>query len=786
MRVRLISVNMAARVGKVARASCSALLRSYTVRQRLVISDGISSYLNIPHARFTAAFAARSFCSQALQEAQADPKSVYVFNIEGRRHNAPLLVGLMDFFLRRDSEVGFFQPIAGLPYANSSTGWPRNIELLKRVFNSSEDSASMMALPRMTFIDMLSKNQSSEISQILDQAWRDYAPRHKITICEGTHADGPVGVPGDRVELNAKLASQMGSPVLMTLDVRPGVTIADAVNSAAIARDTIVAANGYTLGIVLQCVPSDQLKEAVAEFRKLLEPLGITCFGGLPESRILSTTSLGAIANALGTQLLAGRELLLEDNFTDVVVAAGDLKSVLCSTEGRPLVVVPASRADIILAIGAAQAAGSRDCIVPAGVLVTDLNDLDPHVRKLLEGDSDGALFTAPVLATAQPLSQVLNNIGALRSEEMLPSSTAKIQASKALFGRYIDGDGLAAAIHAPPVSEQLTPRLFMHNLQRRAQSIKKRIVLPEGSDARILKAAAEVTQRGFADVTLLGKPDDIRKEAEKLGADIQLCEIVDPTQCTQLPHYIDMLVEARKHKGTTREMAADMLTDVNYVGTMMIAAGDADGMVSGAAHTTAATIRPALQVLRSSKTPLVSSCFFMCLPKQVMVFGDCAVNPNPSAEDLAQIAIASADTAVAFGIHPPRVALLSYSTGTSGSGDDVEKVRKATGIVKDQRPDLFVEGPLQYDAAVDPATAASKVKGPSEVAGQANVLIFPSLNAGNVAYKAVQASSAAVAMGPLMQGLRLPVNDLSRGCTVDDVINTVLCTAVQAQAAAQ
>jgi phosphate acetyltransferase len=411
---------------------------------------------------------------------------------------------------------------------------------------------------------------------------------------------------------------------------------------------------------------------------------------------------------------------------------------------------------------------------------------MDPRVRAILESGAMGSVFRAPVLLAREPLQEVLASLRGLEGGDVLPSSAGKIERAKTLFARHVDGEALAAALQAPPASQRQTPKAFMHTLQRRCTESRQRIVLPEGTEPRVLHAAEQITRRGLADIVLLGPEEDIKAEADKLGADISNCTIEDPATSPRQQKYVDLLCEARKHKGTTSDMARDMLEDVNYWGTLAVAAGDADGMVSGAVHTTAATIRPGMQVLRSKAIPLVSSVFFMCLPDRVLVYGDCAVNVSPSAKDLAHIAIASADTAAAFGVDPPRVAMLSYSTGASGRGAEVEKVKEAVALVKEQRPDLSVEGPLQYDAAVDPAVAAVKIKGDSDVAGRANVLIFPDLNSANNTYKAVQQSTGGMAIGPIMQGLRLPVNDLSRGCTVPDIVNTVVCTAVQALAARQ
>jgi phosphate acetyltransferase len=307
--------------------------------------------------------------------------------------------------------------------------------------------------------------------------------------------------------------------------------------------------------------------------------------------------------------------------------------------------------------------------------------------------------------------------------------------------------------------------------------------VLPEGDDDRILLAADLLVKQNVVDITILGVKENIEAAAKRLNItfDFDKIKIINPATSDKLSGYAQTLCDLRKAKGVSLEMARDLMHDVSYFGTMMVFKGEADGMVSGAAHTTQHTIRPALQFVKTKPgIATVSSVFFMCLPNRVSVFGDCAVNPNPTSEQLADIAISSAETSKMFGIEP-KVAMLSYSSGTSGEGEDVEKVRKATEIVRQKRPDLKVEGPIQYDAAVDPSVGKKKMPN-SEVAGQASVLIFPDLNTGNNTYKAVQRETGALAIGPMLQGLNKPVNDLSRGCTVDDIFNTVVITSIQAQ----
>jgi phosphate acetyltransferase len=358
-----------------------------------------------------------------------------------------------------------------------------------------------------------------------------------------------------------------------------------------------------------------------------------------------------------------------------------------------------------------------------------------------------------------------------------------KAEIALGLFEKHVDTAGLLERLSVAR-SERVTPMMFEHELIERARSARQRVVLPEGTEERILRAADVLLRRNVCDLILLGDTDLVRKRAAELGVnlDVPACEVIDPQTSALRDGFAELYAKLRAHKGVSYELAYDIVADVSYFGTLMVQQGLADGMVSGAVHSTAATIRPAFEIIKTAPAAaIVSSVFFMCLADRVLVYGDCAVNPDPGAEQLADIAIQSAETAAQFGV-APRVAMLSYSTGTSGSGADVDKVRRATELVRERRPELLVEGPIQYDAAVDAAVAATKLPG-SEVAGKATVLVFPDLNTGNNTYKAVQRSAGAVAVGPVLQGLRKPVNDLSRGALVSDIVNTVAITAIQSQA---
>jgi phosphate acetyltransferase len=394
-------------------------------------------------------------------------------------------------------------------------------------------------------------------------------------------------------------------------------------------------------------------------------------------------------------------------------------------------------------------------------------------IRRLL----DDAPF--PVLESSQLTHDAT---AALQSVRPLvrAGDDRKIAAALGLFASRVDTAELERRI-AVERPERITPIMFEYELIERARADRRHIVLPEGDDDRVLRAAELLLRRGVVDLTILGEPDDVQSRAASLGVDLAGATVVDPLTSPLREGFAARYFELRQHKGVTEELAHDVAGDPSYFGTLMVDAGEADGMVSGAAHTTGDTIRPAFEIIKARKgVSVVSSVFLMCLADRVLVYGDCAVNPKPDAGQLADIAISSAETAEVFGIEP-RIAMLSYSTGTSGKGEDVDRVREATEAVRERRPDLAVEGPIQYDAAVDPGVAELKLPD-SDVAGHATVFIFPDLESGNVAYKAVQRSANAVAIGPVLQGLNKPVNDLSRGCTVTDIVNTVAITAIQAQ----
>jgi phosphate acetyltransferase len=442
--------------------------------------------------------------------------------------------------------------------------------------------------------------------------------------------------------------------------------------------------------------------------------------------------------------------------------------------EAGDLIITPGDRADIILA--SLLSYQSRNYPQIAGLLLTGHQAIPTQIQSLIAGLGE---MPFPVLAVAGDTFSTALAVSQI-NPQLSWQDDRKIAKALGLIENHINLTALRLRLQSK-VSHKMTPLMFEYELLQRAKAQKQHIVLPEGSEERILRAAEILLLRDVVEITLLGNETEIRQKIQSLGLKLDQVKIIDPLLSELRPMFAESYYQARKHKAIVYDTAFDLMADVSYFGTLMIHLGYADGMVSGAVHSTQHTIRPAFEIIKTkANAAIVSSVFFMCMEDEVLVYGDCAVNVNPSAEELAAIAISAADTAKMFNIEP-RIAMLSYSTGDSGKGEAVDKVREAVAIAQGLRPDLKLEGPMQYDAAVDPEVAKTKLSA-SEVAGKATVFIFPDLNTGNNTYKAVQRSSGAVAVGPVLQGLNKPVNDLSRGCTVTDIVNTVIITAIQAQ----
>jgi phosphate acetyltransferase len=688
-------------------------------------------------------------------------RAFYLTSVEAASGKSVVAIGLMETLTRRVTRVGFFRPVIRFNDRLDS-----QIELMRSRYRLDQTYDESYGVTGRDTRDFGGAHvDPALVSRILDR-FQALASRCDFVLVEGTDYQG--ASKAFQFALNAEIASNLGATALVCLssaEHRP-----DQVGAAlAAAIDGLSDRGVPTIGaFVNRVLPADS--EAMAEaVRASSVPVWL-----LPDTPSLGWPTIREIGVATGARMIAGTEEDLGRAVPDVKVAAMSVPRLMDRLRDGTLVVTPGDRSDVQMAAFATRQSDAIPAV--SGLLLTGGLEPDPTILRFAQGIKDKAL---PILITEMDTFDTAAAIAGLHAE-IAPEDAVKITDALSLFEENVDAAELEARVEVTR-STTMTPMMFEHQLMERARSQRKHIVLPEGEDDRILQAADRLLRRNVVDLTILGRPEALADRARVLGLDISGAAIIDPQTDPLREEFTDDLYALRKGKGLARDAAFDLVADVSYFGTMMVWKGLADGMVSGAAHTTAHTIRPALQIIKTSPgVSIVSSVFFMALEDHVLVYGDCAVNPDPDATQLADIAISSAHTAAGFGIEP-RIAMLSYSTGSSGSGAEVEKVRAATELVRQRAPELLVEGPIQYDAAVDASVAQSKLPG-SEVAGRATVFIFPDLNTGNNTYKAVQRSANAVAIGPVLQGLRLPVNDLSRGALVEDIINTVVITAVQAQ----
>ena len=681
-------------------------------------------------------------------------RSIYIASPNAGTGKSTVALGLIVCLTKVVAKVGVFRP-----FVDSRDEDPF-LNLLLARSGSATPAAQCIGV---TWDEYHAAPEES-LSRIVD-AYRAMARDHDVVIIDGSDFTDVAGTP--ELDLNARVAANIGVPVLLVVsgrgapeDVRASVEVSVAEIAENHARTVAVIAN--------RCPAAT--RGAVAAALSGIEGLTVTT---LPEVPLLSAPSVREIADAVEGTLIAGDAALLEREAEGVLVAAMDVSHVLERLAEGQVVIVPADRSAVIISLAAAHASTGFPNL--AGLVLNGGFRVAPHVLKLIRGlEQPLPVITSPLntFAAASVAGSLRGRLGG--------ASEHKLDVAVTTFEQETDLGALLATLEVEP-SDVVTPIMFQAELVEHARAVRKTIVLPESDDDRILRAADAIMRRGIADIVLLGDETTVRARAAELGLNISAARVVSTSDPALSEKYAAEFARLRAKKGVTLEQARERIQDVSYFGTMMVHMGDADGMVSGAAHTTAHTIVPSFQIIKTRPgTSIVSSVFLMLLEDRVLVYGDCAVNPEPTAEQLADIAISSAATARQFGVEP-RVAMLSFSTGTSGKGADVDKVREATEIVRSKAPELAVDGPIQYDAAVDPTVAAKKAPD-SAVAGRANVLIFPDLSSGNIGYKAVQRSSGAVAVGPVLQGLNKPVNDLSRGALVEDIINTVAITAVQAQ----
>ncbi|NLE70668.1 MAG: phosphate acetyltransferase [Actinomycetales bacterium] len=684
-------------------------------------------------------------------------RSLYITSAEGDTGKSTIALGMVDLLSRTVPRVGVFRPVA-----RSSDQPDYVLELLL-----SRDGVDLTyeQCVGVTYEDVHA-DPDDALARIVTR-YHDMAQACDAVVIVGTDYTDVVGP--TELSYNARIAVNLGAPVLLV--VRGAGRKPEAVRQAAeVSLAELRAQHAEVLAVIANRCDPDSLTAVRTALSATLPAWAV------PEDQLLAAPTVRAVMEAVGGHLVAGDEALLSREALELLVGAMSLEHLLERLSDGAVVITPGDRGDVLLGLVSAHAAEGFPSL--AGIILNGGFTPPEPISRLVSGLGQ----RLPIIQTDQGTFKSANRAASVRGR-LTADSQRKVDTALALFERHVDGAEVLRRLDVTRPSV-VTPLMFEYELLARARADRKHIVLPEGSDDRILRAASTLLQRDVADLTILGNEAAIRARATELGLDISAAKVLDPKEGELFERFAHEYAELRKHKGMTVERAREIVGSVSYFGTMMVHMGLADGMVSGAIHTTAHTIRPAFEIIKTTPdVSIVSSVFFMALEDRVLVYGDAAVNPDPTAEQLADIAISSAQTARQFGIEP-RVAMLSYSTGESGSGPDVEKVRRATAIVRERRPDLDVEGPIQYDAAVDASVAKTKMPD-STVAGRATVFIFPDLNTGNNTYKAVQRSAGAVAIGPVLQGLRKPVNDLSRGALVQDIVNTVAITAIQAQAVA-
>lgn len=691
--------------------------------------------------------------------------SLYIGNLEKDCGKLVVTLGVMELLSRKIERIGFFRPI--IPGDGREDN---DITLIKRRYNIGLRFDEMAGVSHELARTMIAEGEELLLFREIVRKFGEARKKCDFLLCEGPNIVS-MSEAFDS-DISIRISRELGTPTLHVTNGR-NRTIEEIEGNIAVAEKMYEQYQCPLLAIFVNRIDPDLLTKAKGDMcRKLCDkPYSL---GFMPEMEGFSMPTMEEVIEALGARHCSGPKAGLQREVHSIKVAAMSPANYIDFLEQDDLVVTPGDRPDIIFATLGAIA--SRNYPSPAGLLLSGGLEPSPSMVKLLSGIDDLALSiyltTGDTYTVAQRAGEVK---GVLR-----PHYEQKINRALGVFERHVDTTGLEQQV-IETVASTMSPLAFEYSLFQRARADRRHIVLPEGEEERILRAAEILRSREVVDLTLLGEEKSIRGRAAALGIKLHDVAIINPKTSPLREEFIETLYTLRQHKGFSRDDAHDAVNGVSYFGTLMVHGGHAGGMVSGAVHTTQHTVRPAFQIIRTRPgVQVVSSVFFMCFETRVLVYGDCAVNPNPNSEELAEIAIRSAETAAMFNIEPI-VALLSYSSGASGQGEDVKRVREAVRLARKRCPELIIDGPLQYDAAIDLSVGNQKMP-ESPVAGRATVFIFPDLNTGNNTYKAVQRSSGAVAIGPILQGLNKPVNDLSRGCQVSDIVNTVAITAIQAQ----
>lgn len=668
-------------------------------------------------------------------------------------------MGMMELLKSKIGKVGFFRPII-----EDIEGKDQDIEFVLERYDLDMRYSEMFGYTVHEVETMIAENRLNEMIENLIKKFKNIEKKYDFILIEGLNQ--AAFTQSLDFDINLLIAKNIRSPFISVLKGK-NKNLQEVMDEIHIESDVIKKSGCEHFATFVNRVEEDVFNNLSKQTHDVP-----TYF--LPEVPELDMPTVNEIMNKLNCMLVLGEPKDLKKVVRQSKIAAMKLENYLEHIEDGDLIIVPGDRADII--VGSIATINSRNYPNIAALLLTGGITLSTAIKNIFKGYNE---FPLPILSVnddTYTTAMKVNNVPAT----ITANSERKIALAMGIFSSNVDLKTIEEKISLVS-SSTITPMMFEYKLFERARENRKKIVLPESNDERILRATEILLRRDVVDIVLLGDEEEIKHRCASLGLDVSGAEIISPETSELTENFAQEFYELRKSKGLSLEEAKDSMSKVTYFATMMVHLGYADGMVSGAIHTTGDTIRPALQIIKTKPgISTVSSLFFMCLDTKVLVYGDCAVNQDPNAEELAQIAISSSDTAKMFGIDP-KVAMLSYSTGNSGKGEDVEKVRKATKIVMNLRPDILIDGPIQYDAAVDPKVASSKLPD-SKVAGKANIFIFPDLNTGNNTYKAVQRSSNAVAIGPVLQGLKKPVNDLSRGCLVADIINTVAITVIQAQ----
>jgi phosphate acetyltransferase len=691
-------------------------------------------------------------------------KNLYIAASEAEAGKSLVVLGLMSYISRHVTKVGFFRP-----FVQSAEAWDDHIRLIHTRFRLDFEYEEMFGMCNEEINNLIKEGDDDSIQTIILNKYKKLERKCDFVLIEGSDFRGHMS--SYEFDFNIRVANNVGSPVVAVITGK-NKNVAEVVDSVQVMKEMLSREKCQQLGTIVNRAN----KRDVTSIKTLLEKNnddGELNFV-IPELDVLQQVSIRQLHERLDAELVYGDDDHLNFLINDIKIAAMGLGNVLKYIDEGDLIVTPADRIDILAALSLTLLSSNFQKI--SGLVLTGNIQMNEEYMLLLKGLQKLPINILKVKCDTFTTAMRIHTI----RPELMPENEQRISQALGHFEDYVDSKQLTEKVTIVR-SGVVTPLMFEYELFERARASRKHIVLPEGTEERILKAADILLRRNVVDITLIGNEEEIKKKASELRLKIDKAGIIDPYDNDLTREYASTYYKLRKHKGITKETAFDLMHDVSYLGTMMVYKGHADGMVSGATHTTQHTIRPAFEFVKTKPgVSIVSSSFLMCMKDRVLVYADCAVNPNPNSEQLADIAISSAETAVKFGIEP-RIAMLSYSTGDSGKGTDVEKVRKATEIVRQRRPDLKTEGPIQYDAAIDMSVARTKMPN-SEVAGRATIFIFPDLNTGNNTYKAVQRSANAIAIGPVLQGLNKPVNDLSRGCLVKDIVNTVVITAIQAQ----